>query len=70
MCADAELQKLDDYAARFVADMRDKVSLWGMGMFLSDKQELFLMTIASKGLQYDQARRARPNWIKRAEGEQ
>jgi len=50
MCDDAELVHLDDYAQGFVNDMRSRVRGWGMRMALSDRQELFLMTIATHGL--------------------
>jgi hypothetical protein len=58
MCHDAEQIDLDAYAQGFVDDIRKRVIKWGMTMALSDKQEMFLMTIATKGLQ-DQQRRDR-----------
>lgn len=52
MCHDAELRSLDDYATRFLADMREKVGEWGNTMFFSERQEHYLMTVASEGLRH------------------
>lgn len=49
MCDDAEMHGLDEYAQQFVDDIRGKMLTWGLSMFFSEKQETFLMTIASRG---------------------
>lgn len=62
MCGDSEHAPIDDYAQSFVDDVRKRVIVWGMRMAFSERQELFLMTIADKGLREQQrkARYARP----------
>lgn len=57
MCKDAELATLDDYAREFVSKIRDAVLRWGLTTSLTQKQEDFLMTLATNGLRVESRRR-------------
>ena len=59
MCGDAELKQLDPYAQGFIDDMRRNVIKWGATMFLSGRQENYLIGLADAGLREQRRHRGR-----------